>query len=196
MTSPTTARLQSAALQQLAELPAKDLLATEPMQVTLRGITDGSVAGTTNDAVLRFDSANDVQLGDASWATIAHDAVGGDSVALNKRGVYHAVLVFSQAASNEARLGISADVAAAGLTGLPAMGTAGMLKVGGALLPAATAAYSSVETFVLVSEAEAKAGKVIRAHGTVAAGSVIQDASIAQNADCMLQITRIGDLIS
>lgn len=205
-TAPSTSDLQTKSMQQMETFPAADCLGAEPLAITLRGIVDGSVSGSTNVSVLRYDSANDVLTGRASSSStmadgstpemqVTHSATLGDSITIRRRGRYKISMVFSQAASNEARLGLSADVAAAALLAVaPAMSSAGMLRVGGALLPAATAKYHSLEAEIRVTEAEALAGKVVRSHGTVAAGTVILDASIAQNTDCLFSVERVDDL--
>jgi hypothetical protein len=200
-TVPSSLELQQKSMQQLANVPAKDLIGVEPLEITLRNIIDGSVAGSTNDAVLRFEAASDAFVGDASTLATAqmqavHSATDGDSIVLRRAGKYDVEFCFSQAASNECRLGISADVASAGLTSLPAMTIAGMRQCGGGLLPASTTAYHVLKTEVTVTEAEARVGKVVRAHGTVAAGSVILDASINVNTDCYLRVSRKSTFIA
>lgn len=194
MPLPTLARLQASTMQQLDELPSTDVLGTGADSVSLREIEDGSVAGGTNDATLRFNATNDSVVGDAM--TVTHDATDGDSVLISKRGVYMVEFTFSAAASDEVRLGISADVAAAGLTDDPAMTISGMLDVGGGLLPAATTAYWHLSGMVLVTDAEAAAGVTVRAHGTDAGDGEIPDAAIAQNTDCHMRVTRMGDLMA
>jgi hypothetical protein len=187
----STDRLLSETVQQLAADPLTDLVAA-PEQVTMFDIEDGSVGGATNDTVLRFNSANDGSTGDSM--TITHDATDGDSVLLTKRGIYQVEFTFSAAASDEVRLGISADVAAGGLTGDPAMATAGMLDVGGGLLPVATTAYWKLSAMLVVTEAQADAGVTVRFHGSDAAGGVIADAAIDENLDCHARITRLSDI--
>lgn len=189
----STARLQTETIHQQMEIPAKDII-LEPAEVTLRGLTDGAVAGSTNDTVLRFASANDVQVGNTAWMTITHSATAGDSVTLWKRGRYRVEHCFHQAASSTVLLGISADASGTALTGDPSMTAAGMRDVGGAVLPAATSMYHKLCTEIRVSEAEAKVGKVVRAHGSNGAGAVVADATIGTNTDCYLRITLISDL--
>lgn len=180
--------------QQLAGEKVTDIGLLVKDSVSLRDIVDGSVGGSTNDAVLRFNSANDVVEGDAMAVT--HDAADGDSVRITKRGIYEVAFTFSGAASDEVRLGISADVAAGGLTGDPDMTIAGMLDVGGGLAPAATTLYYKLTATVFVTEAEALVGKVVRLHGSDAADGVIADAAIGVNTDCHVKITRTADLIA
>lgn len=203
-TVPSTARVQAETLQQMAEVPAKDVLGTEALEITLRGITDGSVAGSTNDCTFRFDSANDVFVGDASASSAAplpsmqavHSATAGDSIVIRRRGKYRMTLGFHQAASSTVLLGVSADVAAGGLIGNPSMATAGMRDMGGGVLPAATSAFHKVTAEFDVSEAEARAGKTVRAHGSDGSNAVVADATILNNTDCYFRVTRIGDLIA
>jgi hypothetical protein len=196
MAAPLVDRLLRETLQQLADVPASDVLGVPEEVVELRDIVDGSVAGSTNDAVLRFNSANDNVVPASGGMVVTHDATDGDSVLISKRGVYEVSFTFSAAASDEVRLGVSANVAAGGLTGDPAMTIAGMLDVGGGLLPAATTAYWKVGATLRVTESQAKAGVTVRAHGTDAAGGVIPDAAIDQNTDCHLRITRVADLVA
>jgi hypothetical protein len=180
--------------QQLAGEQVTDVGLLVKDTVSLRDIVDGSVAGTGNDATLRFNSANDVVEGDAM--AVAHDATDGDSVTITKRGIYEVEFTFSAAASDEVLLGLSADVAAGGLSADPAMTVAGMLDVGGGLLPASTSAYWKLTARVTVTEAEALAGKVVRFHGTDAANGVIADAAILNNTDCHAKIIRVADLVA
>jgi hypothetical protein len=190
----TVAQLAAATYQQLSAEKVTDTMGLTLDQVTMFDIEDGSVGGGTNDTVLRFNSANDVTTG--TGMAITHDATDGDSVTITKRGWYLMEFTFSAAASDEVRLGLSADVAAAGLTDDPAMAIPGMLDVGGGLLPAATTAYWKLSSLVSVTEAEAAAGKVLRFHGSDAADGVIADAAIDENLDCHARITRISDLLA
>jgi hypothetical protein len=194
MRSPTAERLQNSTLQQLANVPAADVLGSEPQSVTMRDIVDGSVAGGTNDATLRFNVANDAVVGDVM--TVTHDATDGDSVTISERGTYEVRFTFSQAASSTAKLGLSANVAAAGLTDNPVMTTAGMLDVGGAVLPAATSVYHHLATTLQVSDAEADAGLVVRFHGTDGSDGVVPDATILDNTECHVSIRRVADFIA
>lgn len=165
----------------------------------MRDIVDGSVGGTTNDAVLRYNVANDVVVGEG--LTIVHDAVNGDEIDITRSGVYLVQQVFSQAASVTVALGLSADVAAAGLTGDPTMLLAGMLTVGGAILPAANSMHHSLQSIIQVTAAQAEAsianpnGHRIRAHGTNGAGAVVADAAVLTNTDCFFRVVRLGDVI-
>lgn len=190
----TVDKLLASSMQQLAAEKARDHLGTEKHSVFLRGITDGSVAGSTNDAVFRFDAGNDAVEGDAM--SVSHDSTDGDSVTITKKGVYEVELRFSQDQSSTVLLGVSADAEAAALTGDPAMSQDGMLDVGGATLPASTSAYHKLTTTVYVDEAEAEAGKVVRFHGTDGSDAVVPDASIDVNTDCYARITRVGDLLA
>ena len=159
----------------------------------MRDIPDAGIAGSTNDAVLRFDVANDAVAGEG--LTIVHDAVNGDSVQISLSGVYLVEFAFSQNVSTTTLLGISSNVAAAGLTGNPAMTIVGMLAVGGSVLPAANSVYHNLTSVVAVSALGATLPTVIRAHGTQGDGTAIEAAELLTNTDCFLRVTRIGNVI-
>ncbi len=166
--------------------------ATQQAFALMRNIADGSVSGTTNDAVLRYNPVNDVTRGEG--LAITHDAVNGDSVAITRSGIYALVQGFSQAASNTVILGLSFGQSTA-LNANPAMATAGVQGVGGAVLPAATTLRHVLTSIITVTAADAANGLVARALGTNGANAVIPDASIEVNDDCYFRVTRIGNII-
>lgn len=194
--SPSVARLQESTLQQLANVSTKDVLATAEESVSLRDIVDSSVGGSTNDAVLRFNSANDAVVSPSGALVVTHSAADGDSVAITERGTYEVAFTFSQAASVTVKLGISLNVAAGALTGDPVMTLAGMKDVGGAVLPAAASVYHHLKATLQISEALADAGAVVRFHGTNGSDAVVADAAILDNTECHASIRRTGDFVA
>lgn len=181
-------------VQQLSADKVADVFGVPSADATLRGLVDGAIGGTVNDAVLQFDASNDVLVGDA--LEIVHDADLGDSVTVNERGIYLATFVFSQAASSDVRLGISTNVATDGLTEAPSMTTEGMKTVGGASFGAGNTAYQTLSAVFTVRQADVEeTGVSVRAQGTTAAGDVIPDASVDVNDDCFLRVTRIADIL-
>ena len=158
----------------------------------MRDIVDSSVAGSTNDAVFRFNDTNDAVVGEG--LAIVNSVADGDSILCTRSGIYLLTLVFSAAASDGVDLGISQDVAAGGLTGDPVMTLAGMLTVGGLLNPAANTAVCNLTAIASITAADAAGNVVFRAHGTDSAGGVVADAAILLNTDCYFQVVKIAEL--
>ena len=161
-------------------------------------ITGGLVAamtGTTNDAVLNFTGVA-VIVGPTGAITSTNSVADGTTVGITLPGVYQVELGGTLGAAASAEMGISQDVAAAGLTTDPAFATAGMLDVLGATAPAATVIPFKLSTTVLVranaaGQAGTPAGSIIRFHGT--AGGDAAPAGLTQ-ASWYARIQRIGDL--
>lgn len=162
------------------------------LQAAGRDIVDGSVAGTTNDAVLRFNAANDAAVGDG--ISIVHSATLGDSVEIRRGGLYFVSLIFSQAASTTVMLGISLNVAAAGLTGNPVTTIAGMGPVGDRVLPASNTQKWQISSVFSIPQAVAQLPAVVRFHGTNGSNAVIPDATILDNTECSFLVFKIAEL--
>lgn len=183
MTTPVPADLQAKTIQQFANVKASELLGVKENVARVRGIVDMAVAGATNDATLRFNSANDDVTGDA--ISVDHDATDGDSFVINEPGLYAIMFSFSQEVNTEVMLGVSYQVAAAGLNSDPTMATAGMLDYSDQVVPLVNSLYHKLFGLFYVSQADIDAGTArARCHGTNASDAVIPDATILDNTEC------------
>lgn len=144
----------------------------------------GLVAGRTgvvNDAVLLFLTAPTV-TGSVDLVTAANDANAGTSIVLRAPGIYIAELYVEILADALIPvLGISQDVAAAGLIGAAAFGIAGFLDVLTPVVPVGSAAGMiypvKLTTEFEVNDIQARqvvggvTGSIIRFHASTAAGA-------------------------
>lgn len=150
---------------------------------------NGARVGTVDTAVLRFNPPSPDPI--IEGAGIASDTTveNGTIWTISKPGVYEVELEAEVGATNTVVLGISKDVAAAGLTADPAYGTAGMVKVSTTTNPAGTVQTAEIKATIRVSGAEAQAGCLIRAHGTDGAAGAPAGLALA---GVRARITRIN----
>ena len=159
--------------------------------VLARNIVAGSVAGSTNTTVLRF---NTITI-NGPGALYLGSAINGDAISISQSGIYTATLSFSQAADFEVRLGISLNATGGFIDTDPAMTIGGMLVVGGALVPVATTGYSNMTATLLITAALAEAGALVRAHGSDGGAGLIDDDAIGVNTDCFLRVVKVSNII-
>ncbi len=139
--------------------------------VNTGGLVGSPFTGTANIAVLLFTAAG-VVTGPAAFYNEVNDAAAGTSVTLTRAGVYSVTLHLEQAATQATTMGISQDVAAAGLNSRPAFTIAGFEDVWGSLSTAATNPSMTVTTPIYVDDALVGAGgSVIRFHATTSGGA-------------------------
>lgn len=146
--------------------------------------TGGLVAGRTgavNDAVLLFAVAP-VVTGSVDLVTAANDAAAGSSFVIRAPGIY-AVELYVEILADALIpvLGISQDVAAAGLIGAAAFATAGFVDVMTPVIPVGTAAGAivpvKISTTLEVTDIQARqvvggiTGSILRFHASTAAGA-------------------------
>lgn len=129
--------------------------------------------GSTNDNVLLWAAGNQAVTGPTSWANIVNDAALGTSITINKAGTYIVELgVGLLAAAALLVLGISQDVAGAGLTDNLTIGTTGALDCTTPItIVDADLGFQKLTTKVYVSQQQEIAGSVIRFHAGAAAGA-------------------------
>ena len=134
-----------------------------------------------------------------TWLTSTNDANQGTTVTIFKPGVYMVELYLEQVADAMAGFdlvwGISQDVAAGGLTAVPAYATAGMLTVERNVSIANELVIPhKIEVPVMVSPEQSIAGSVIRFHAALQAGGPPVDALTADTPGAWFRIRRVNQL--
>ncbi len=183
---------------------------TEPQSASKRVFvraTGGLVVGRTgavNDAVLLFANLP-VVTGSVDLVTAANEANDGSSFVLRAPGIY-AVELYVEILADAIIpvLGISQDVAAAGLIGAASFATAGFVDVMTPVIAVATAAGVTapvkISTTLEVTDLQARqvvggiTGSIIRFHASTAGGAT-PGAGLVQ-ATPYYRIRRIGDAYS
>ncbi len=158
---------------------------------TVGGLVATPFTGAVNDSVLLFAAAPLI-LGPGGYLAANNDANNGTTVTINKPGAYTCVLsVECDEEPIDVVVGLSQDVAAAGLTNAPAFATAGFLDVQRTTYAGAPTAGMRVPlqiaTTVIVSPEQAVAGSVIRFHATTPAGAAPANAFVAASAFYVVQ---------
>ena len=145
-------------------------------------------AGSTNDAVLRFDNAQTV-----TGFTVTTAATTGTEVKISQPGVYLCVLQTVITGAVSAILGITLDGAAGSLTGNPAWATAGTIAFSGTITGLANLLQSAtVMGFARVTSAMAASASlgIVRFNATDGSNATISSNAVA--ASTSGQIFRIG----
>ena len=144
----------------------------------------------TDDAVLLFTAVANTGPG-----IVGANPATGSIVTVTRRGVYSISASLPMEANETAATGISLNVAAAGLATDPVLATAGMLQAGVTITPAATTAYISHATCVVVTEVAARAGAIFRGHATNN-GDNLPAAGTFTLANCGMRVTRLADALA
>lgn len=125
------------------------------------GFVASPFTGSASIAVLLFTAASTI-TGPAAYATAVNSATLGTVVTLFKPGRYSVELGLVTAASIAPVIGLSQDVAVAGLTTTPTFANAGTTDVLATLVPAATNLPVKISTEIIVPRSLSQVGSVIR----------------------------------
>jgi len=153
------------------------------------GLVASPFTGSVNISVLLFTAATTLTAA-TPFMTAVNSAANGTSLTIFKPGRYSVELGLATLAGVAPTFGISQDVAAAGLTGVPAFTIAGFTDVLPSLVPAATNIPIKITSELVVSRAQAQAGSVIRFHAALA-GPAAPAASIVQTS-AYFRVRNIG----
>ncbi len=133
--------------------------------VNTGGLVADPFTGAVNDTVLLFAAVGAI-TGPAAYITEINEANNGTSVTLQKAGVYEVKLYLQEVASQTVVIGISQDVAAAGLNSDPSFAIAGFLDVQSGTTGVGQVQPMSLTTTIIVRPEDEVAGTVIRFHAS------------------------------
>lgn len=154
------------------------------------GGVNATETGAVDDAVLRFDVAGPTIVGPVGDITVLTTANEGTIVTINRSGYYFIEFGGATIPSGTLMFGISANVAAAGLTDDPSFAIAGFLEV---LQPLVTGAATD-NPVDMATELEVIKGTaaLVRFHGTN--GGDAAPVLTANIASFYYRITRLEDV--
>jgi hypothetical protein len=168
------------------------------------GLVPTPFTGGTSTTVLLFASAATItgpqgNVAIPTWITATNDAALGTIVTIFKPGFYvvdfEVQVTATAMAGFDVTLGVSQDVAAGGLTAVPAFATAGMLAVARQVsIATETQIPIKLSVPVSVSPEQSIAGTLIRFHGALTGGGPPVDALIAGAGGAWFRVRRVNQL--
>lgn len=181
----------------------------QPLEARVEAFNGGGLVATpftggTSTTVLLFTAAATItgpqgNVAIPSWITATNDAALGTIVTIFKPGFYivdlHVQVTATAMAGFDVVLGVSQDVAAGGLTAVPAFATSGMLAVERQVsIATETQIPIDITVPLSVSPEQSIAGSLVRFHAALQAGGPPVDALIAGAGGAWFRVRRVNQL--